>query len=282
MRKIAAVTVGIRLRPLAQSCTARRRSRDRPTTACLGAHFDAQSGHTFTEIEADSLPSPATPIRESRRPSSIHRRVQDFAVSTLPKPTRACARPLVIGDRFEIHAAALSATDARARGAHHGDELTLARWATLRRSMTKLRTALRCNRGILAHRQMGEEPWRVTVSGAPGLDNPEIFPHLAGFAARHDLPSAAACSSRFIRDTRTILRMAHSELAAALAALDVPILFTLPNGHRRQSDHPRPQYVAQRRTPSRRNLGTHDYFSAMSWSLAMVGNSSAGSSRRLL
>ena len=80
-----------------------------------------------------------------------------------------------MGDRFEMHAGALAALPFKIPIAHiHGGELTEgAIDDALRHSITKLShlhfvaTEEYRDRVI----QLGEEPWRVSVSGAPSLDN---------------------------------------------------------------------------------------------------------------
>src|SRR5262249_24445838 len=90
----------------------------------------------------------------------------------------AAKRPdllFVMGDRFEMHSAALAALPFRIPVAHlHGGELTAGAFDdALRHSMTKLShlhfvSSEGARRRVL---QLGEEPWRISVSGAPSLDN---------------------------------------------------------------------------------------------------------------
>ena len=82
---------------------------------------------------------------------------------------------VVLGDRFEMHAAALAALPFNIPLAHiHGGETTEgAIDEALRHSLTKMAHLHFVSTKAYAKRvvQMGEEPWRVTVSGAPGLDH---------------------------------------------------------------------------------------------------------------
>ena len=81
---------------------------------------------------------------------------------------------LVLGDRHELLAVTLAATLRRVPIAHvHGGEVTFGAFDDgVRHAVTKLShlhlvaTAAAGDRV----RQLGEEPWRVTVVGAPGLD----------------------------------------------------------------------------------------------------------------
>lgn len=293
MRKIAVVTVGRSDYGLIRSIL--RRIVDEPLLQLqllvAGAHLQPEFGNTWTEIEADGfaitdrLHADPPDDRAESIPIAMAQGIAGFGKAY------AAHRPdllLVAGDRFEMHAAALAALPMRIPVAHvHGGELTLgAIDDALRHSMTKLShlhfAATEEYAGRI--RQMGEEPWRVIVSGAPGLDNlkaVELAP-LADFAARHHLPFTqppllVTFHPVTLEYDRTEWHIA--ELLAALARFDVPVLFTLPNvdtGHQAIIRALR-EFVIQRSNSFLvANLGTRDYFSAMSWSLAMVGNSSSG------
>ena len=84
---------------------------------------------------------------------------------------------VVLGDRFEMYAAAVAALPFRIPVAHiHGGELTEgAIDDALRHSMTKLSHLHFVATDDYARRviQLGEEPWRVHVVGALSLDNLE-------------------------------------------------------------------------------------------------------------
>jgi UDP-N-acetylglucosamine 2-epimerase (non-hydrolysing)/GDP/UDP-N,N'-diacetylbacillosamine 2-epimerase (hydrolysing) len=196
---------------------------------------------------------------------------------------------LVVGDRFEMHAAALAALPFKIPVAHvHGGELTEgAIDNALRYSMTKLShlhfvaTQEYANRVI----QIGEEPWRVTVSGAPSLDNlkntvllpREELTQRFGLHLGEDPLLLVTFHPVTLEYERTEWQTA--ELLAALKALDLPVVFTMPNADTSgrtivrmirefTRDCPRAQAVD--------SLGTQGYFSVMSLAAAMVGNSSSG------
>ncbi len=89
---------------------------------------------------------------------------------------------LVLGDRFEMYASALAALPFKIPIAHiHGGDVTEgAMDDALRHSLTKLAhlhfvATEDYGRRV---RQMGEESWRITVSGSPGLDNIHSTPLL--------------------------------------------------------------------------------------------------------
>ena len=256
-----------------------------------GAHLSEKFGMTVRAIEADGFgigdrvemaPSSDTPGGVAR---AMGEGLAQFARSY------ECRRPdllLVMGDRFEMHAAVSAAAPFGIPIAHiHGGESTEGAMDELfRHAMTKM-----CHLHFVATEtyrdrvvRMGEEPWRVTVTGAPALDNlrelermdvPDIEkvigmpltppPLLATF---HPVTLEPGDTSRQI-----------SELLGALKQIDAPLVFTYPNadtGHEIiikaiQSfvrHHPRSRFMA--------NLGTQLYFSLMGHAAAMVGNSSSG------
>ncbi len=93
---------------------------------------------------------------------------------------------VVVGDRWEAHAAATAAYLLQIPIVHiHGGELTHGVIDDgFRHSITKLASLHFASLPVYADRilQMGEEPWRVFVSGAPSLDNLVDSPQLSGEA----------------------------------------------------------------------------------------------------
>lgn len=195
---------------------------------------------------------------------------------------------LVLGDRFEMHAAVLAALPFKIPVAHlHGGELTQgAIDDALRHSITKLSHLHFVSTEAYAKRviQLGESPWRITISGAPSLDNLKTVELLSRekFYKTFDLPF----ENDFLLVTFHPVSLAFEQTeiytSALLDALDesgFPILFTMANadmgGHliNRLVEAfvtTRPQAVCVK------NLGLKGYFTAMSLALGMVGNSSSG------
>jgi len=195
---------------------------------------------------------------------------------------------VVLGDRFEMHAAALAALPFNIPVAHiHGGEITQgAIDDALRHSMTKLSHLHFVSTQEYARRvmQMGEEPWRVVVSGALSLDNISTMPLLTlqELQDHHTL----RLEQPFLLVTYHPVTLEYEqvewqigELLAALDACGLPTLFTMPNADtggrviiRRIKEfvavHSSAQMVA--------NLGTRSYLSAMALAVVMVGNSSSG------
>jgi len=195
---------------------------------------------------------------------------------------------VVLGDRFEMFAAAAAAAPLGLPLAHiHGGELTLgAVDDAFRHAITKLSHLHFTTTQGHARRviQMGEEPWRVTVCGAPSLDNLAALALLekAELEARLGLPlTPAPLLVTFHPVTLEAGQAEHqmTELLAALESAGRPAVFTLPNadaGGRGLARMVREFATRQPMTWVRDNLGSKVYFSLMRDAAAMVGNSSSG------
>lgn len=195
---------------------------------------------------------------------------------------------VVLGDRFEMYAAALAALPFAIPVAHlFGGELTLgAIDDALRHSMSKLSHLHFVATEEFGRRvvQLGEEPWRVTVCGALSLENLDNLRLLS--------PQELSSQLGISMETPPLLVTYHpvtleyqqaawqmAELLAALEELGHPVIFTLPN-----ADTSGRQLAAQVRafvsehdwSHMVEDLGTLRYFSLMSMATAMVGNSSSG------
>jgi GDP/UDP-N,N'-diacetylbacillosamine 2-epimerase (hydrolysing) len=198
---------------------------------------------------------------------------------------------LVLGDRFEILAAATAAALMRVPVAHiHGGEATEgAIDDSLRHAITKLSHLHFTSTETYRRRviQMGEQPGHVFCFGAPGIDSIASLQLLS----REQLEESIAfkLGGRFLLITfhPVTLGTAPSsvEMAELLAALsdmpeDVRFLITLPNADaggralaaqiREFTNHHADRAIAFT------SLGQLRYLSAMKHCLAVVGNSSSG------
>ena len=195
---------------------------------------------------------------------------------------------LVLGDRFEMHAAALAALPFKIPVAHiHGGELTEgAIDDALRHSITKLShlhfvAAEEYARRVL---QLGEEPWRISITGAPGLDNLHSVKLLseAELQTKYGVlfdrpPLLVTFHPTTLEYEQTEWQM--GELLAALDTLELPVVFTMPNADTsgRAIVHMIESFVATHSSAQAvDNLGTQGYFSMMAMAGVMVGNSSSG------
>jgi GDP/UDP-N,N'-diacetylbacillosamine 2-epimerase (hydrolysing) len=256
-----------------------------------GMHLSPEFGNTVTDIESDGFEIAAKieMLLSSDSPEGVAKSIGIGVLSFAQ--TYAHVRPdllLLLGDRFEMLSAAVAALPFGMPIAHiHGGESTEgAMDEAIRHSITKMSHLHFASTEAYAKRiiQMGEEPWRVIVSGAPALDNlakmpllkKEVLEQRFGFSLKqptllvtyHPVTSETEDTSRHIE-----------ELLAALAESGFALIFTSPNAdHQGRAilqkiqdfvlHHPRAWFVA--------NLGQEGYFSLMAQVAAMVGNSSSG------
>lgn len=197
---------------------------------------------------------------------------------------------LLTGDRLDMFPAATAAMSFNIPLAHlHGGEVTLgAIDERLRHAMTKLSHIHFAATAESASRicSMGEEPWRVHVSGAPGLDTLRAM----GSMDRSDLMYALG----FDNGEHGPLRLIglHPEtngndpiapMKTVLEALDTlppaPTVFTAPNsdpgGQRMRHDIE--GFIKDRRWARFHDtLGSELYANSLKHAAILVGNSSSG------
>jgi UDP-hydrolysing UDP-N-acetyl-D-glucosamine 2-epimerase len=293
MRKIGVITVGrsdygIYL-PVLRAM--RERAEWQLELFAGGAHFAPEFGETWRAIAADGFeiqvrvdirPDADTPAGVAR---AMGRMVAEFATQYERR------RPdllLALGDRYEMHAAVLAALPLAIPVAHiHGGELTEgAMDESLRHSITKLSHLHFAATPRYAERlvRMGEEPWRVTVSGAPALDNLRNMEWLAPPELERiiELPlKPAPLLATWHPVTLEPADQARQldALLGALADVGRPVVFTAPNadaGGGRIREAIRQYIAAHADARFVENLGAAGYFSLMRYAAAMVGNSSSG------
>jgi UDP-hydrolysing UDP-N-acetyl-D-glucosamine 2-epimerase len=187
-----------------------------------------------------------------------------------------------------MYAAALAALPFKIPMAHiHGGEVT--RGAiddALRHSITKLSHLHFVSTSEYGRRivQLGEEPWRVAVTGAPGLDNLSAVKLLTinELEERYELslkPAPLLVTFHPVTLEHEQVKWQMGQLLAALDNFEMPIIFTMPNADTggRVIKHMIEEYVHTRSAAYVvDNLGTRGYFSMMAIASAMVGNSSSG------
>ena len=256
-----------------------------------GMHLSPEFGSTVRAIEADGyeIGERVDMLLSSDTPEAI---AKSMGLGTIGlAQAYARLRPdilVVLGDRFEMHSAALAALPFKIPVAHiHGGEVTEgAIDDALRHSITKLShlhfVATEEYRSRVI--RMGEEPWRVILTGAPSLDNLRSLRLMSAdeVEAEYGIRLAPApLLVTFHPETLEFERTAWhvGELLAALDACGLPVLFTLPNADTSNGTVSSmiSDFVA--RQPGAQivdSLGTRGYFSLMSRAAAMVGNSSSG------
>ena len=256
-----------------------------------GMHLSPEFGLTVKTVEADGfeIGDRIEMLLASDTPHGIAKSMGLGVIGFAQSYARR--RPdilLVLGDRFDMFAAALAALPFKIPVAHiHGGEVTEgAIDDALRHSMTKLSHLHFVATPEYAQRvaQLGEESWRITISGAPSLDNLHGMTLLtreeleARFALRLQTPPLLVTFHPVTLEYEQA-EWQTRELLAALEESGLPVVFTLPNADTNGrviiqlieeyvGAHPSAQIVA--------NLGTQGYFSLMAYAAAMVGNSSSG------
>lgn len=256
-----------------------------------GMHLRPEHGMTIKTIEADgfNVVEQIDMLTGSDTPqdiaASIGRGVIGFANAFNRFPPDIL---VVLGDRFEMYSAALAALPFNIPVAHiHGGELTQgAIDDSLRHSMTKLSHLHFVATERYAKRviQLGEEPWRVVVSGAPGLDHLDTitYQELNVLESRFGIDLSKPSLLVTFHPVTLEYEQVEAQIDAVLGAIqksEHTVLFTSPNADSGGSivlnkirkyveTHPNSQLVD--------NLGTETYFSLMRCVTAMVGNSSSG------
>lgn len=297
-RRIAAVTVGRSdfsiLRPL---CDLLRAAPDFDLALWVGgAHFDAAAGLTLRDIEASGLPVEARVEAPDfgHDPEAIARNMAAQTGGFGRAAAQAIAagrRPdlvLILGDRFEAIAAGLAMVPFGLPIGHvSGGSITEGAMDDLfRHALTKLSALHFCDLPEFAARirQMGEEPWRIFVTGALGLD---------GILARPAEPFEALAATFGLTDLRPgyVLATLHPEtvaqertpamaraMVAALTESGRQVVYTYPN-----ADPGADAIIAAIEDAARRpgqhvvrNFGSRWFYSAMAHAGTVVGNSSSG------
>jgi UDP-N-acetylglucosamine 2-epimerase (non-hydrolysing)/GDP/UDP-N,N'-diacetylbacillosamine 2-epimerase (hydrolysing) len=287
VRKIGVVTVGRSdygiYRPVLRELAAREVDLQ---LFVGGAHLLERFGPTVHEIEHDGFPIVARVdmLDEDDSPigvaGSIGRGVIGFS--------RAFerARPdilLLLGDRFEMFAAGIAALPLTIPVAHlHGGDRTEGLIdEAIRHSLTKLSHLHFVATDEYAKRviQLGEESWRVLVTGAPALDavrelQPMSDVELEAMGLRLRGPTLLV--------TYHPVTLSWEEIGPVLDAIDrsgLDAIFTYPNADARYGSviEELTQFVARSdRYSVVPSLGQRAYFSLMGRAAAIVGNSSSG------
>ncbi len=253
------------------------------------AHLDPKYGNTVQEVECDGFPIAArVPMAmhgdsEQDVASVIGIGVQEFtsAYSNLQPEI-----VLVLGDRYEMFAAATAALPVRLPLAHiQGGELTFgAIDDPIRHCITKLSHIHFAATSEYARRirQMGEEPWRVHVTGSPAMDS---------IRSLESIPKSTLEAEIGLDLSRTLLITYHpptleenqvetvENLLGALRAAGHNLLFTGLNADARNQEFMRRMERFVETTPNARlvlNLGYRKYRNILRYVMAMVGNSSSG------
>ena len=262
-----------------------------PSLLVTGMHMSKDFGYTFTEVEKSGWP-----IAASFECLAAGDTSKDIGLS-MGQATQGTAKALaeinadlliVLGDRFEMAAAALAAVP---RGLpichlHGGEETEGAMDNVLRHMLTKLSHLHCCATQLAASRirQMGEDPQRVIVSGAPALDNIAVVPRLtrAELADRFGLPASGDFALITYHPVTLDLAATDAEIEALFETIKktgIHCVFTAANADTagRALNAKIEKFVAA--TEGQMligHMGAKGYYSAMEHAAMMIGNSSSG------
>lgn len=291
-RSVAFLTVGRSdwgiLRPIVRAARAEPRLAVRLLVS--GAHLAAGRGAAAPgELEAAGAPLERVEVPPSAdTPAGVAEVMGRGTVAFAAHLARGAPDLLVVvGDRFETHAAVVAAVPFGLPVVHlHGGELTLGAFDdALRHSITKLSHLHLVSAEEHARRvvQLGEEPWRVSVVGAPGLDELLHGPRLDAGALARELGvrvEPAPVLVTFHPTTRELERTGWQvdELLAALEGCPSPLLFTLPNADPNGGRIRAAIEAFAARRPAVQVVETlgRGYSGVLARAAAMVGNSSSG------
>ena len=261
--------------------------------AVTGAHLAPQFGETWKVIEEDGFSIDERVDIDVGDDTAVGvARSLGLAVSGMGKAFDRLKPDIVIvlGDRYEILAAAEAAMVARIPIAHiHGGEITEgAMDDAMRHAITKMShlhfVAAEPYRARVI--QMGEAPDRVFTVGAPGLDNIDKLdlPNRAELERELGLPDNQAYFLVTYHPATLSTGNTGTEAEEMLAALDqFPDHRVVLTGVNADPGHDRisgllSDYAAinENRVSLHASLGQRRYLSAMKYAVAVVGNSSSG------
>jgi UDP-hydrolysing UDP-N-acetyl-D-glucosamine 2-epimerase len=256
-----------------------------------GAHLSPRFGRTVGLVEADGWPITASIdlLEADDSPAgiaaSMARGVDGFARAF----TRQRPEVLVLlGDRFEMLAAAVAALPLVVPVAHihGGEESEGAIDNQMRHAITKLSHVHFASAEPHARRiaRMGEEPWRIHVTGAPGLDRirPSELMSRAEVAASLGLPQVGpwlVVTFHPVTLEYGATERHVDELLAALDNLEAALVLTYPGADTAgRTIIDRIEEFAGHHPNVRlgTSLGDRLYLSMLEHADAMVGNSSSG------
>lgn len=258
-------------------------------------HLSPRFGNTYQEIEADG-------IKIDKKVPIIDDNAPDTAVETLNSMSRALSgfaeaynelKPdliVVLGDRYEILAAATAALIERIPVAHlHGGEITEGAYDdAIRHSITKMSHLHFTSTEEYRKRviQLGEEPERVFNVGALGVENIKKLPLMSkediekGIDFKIDQKTILVTYHPVTLGNRTAKDYIDDFIAALEERKELRVIFTMPNSDTGG------QFIVDAingfvernadRAKAYKSLGVLRYLSVMQQVAAVVGNSSSG------
>lgn len=258
-----------------------------------GMHLSPEFGLTVKEVEKDGFPiaNRVEMLLSSDTETSIATSMGLGMIGFAKAYEKL--RPdilVVLGDRFEIHAAVSAVIPFRIPVAHiHGGEITEGVMDDVfRHTITKMSHIHFPSTSIHAERiiQMGEQPENVFCFGAPGIDNIYKFPLLdkQQLAYELDLPMERKWGIITYHPVTLEKNSAKNHIEQLLYAIkevtNIFWIFTFPNADTegRIIMQAIEDYVKSNQVNSKifSSLGQLRYLSMLKHAVAMVGNSSSG------
>ena len=256
-----------------------------------GMHLSPEFGRTIDEIESEGfeVAHQVEMLVSSDTPEAIAKSIGLGVIGFSQVYAGADLDLLVVlGDRFEMLAAAIASVPFALPMAHvHGGESTEGLIdEPIRHSLTKMSHLHFVSTTDYSRRvvQMGEEPWRVSVSGAPSLDNLAELELMSREELEQDLGVDLSGSTALLTYHPVTLELSQTaercrRFLDGVERSGVDAIFTCPNADttgRVVIDLIEAFVARNERHHLIANLGTHRYFSLMNHVALMVGNSSSG------
>jgi GDP/UDP-N,N'-diacetylbacillosamine 2-epimerase (hydrolysing) len=256
-----------------------------------GMHLSPAFGCTLRDIEADGfeISEKVETLLSTDTPEGVAKSIGIGTISFAQSFTKF--RPdilLIVGDRSELLSVASAALPLRIPIAHvSGGDITVGAIDNqVRHAMTKMSNmhfvAMQPHADRLL--RMGEEPWRVHVTGEPALDlisemqllNRKELSNILNLELRPPLLLVTFHPT-------TLGKLGALEeidnLLAALSKTEGTLIFTCPNADANNQEIVRrlQDFVAFRKNASLyQSLGQLKYYSLLSHADLMIGNSSSG------
>jgi UDP-N-acetylglucosamine 2-epimerase (non-hydrolysing)/GDP/UDP-N,N'-diacetylbacillosamine 2-epimerase (hydrolysing) len=256
-----------------------------------GMHLSPEFGMTVRSFEDDGIPiaERIETLLSSDTPEGIAKSIGLGLIGFGQAFSRLQPDILIVhGDRYEMLAATLAATPFKIPVAHisGGERTEGAIDDMLRHCITKLSHLHFAATEEYARRiiQLGEEPWRVAVSGEVSLDNLRTEKLLSQneleerYQLRLDGPFLLVTYHPVTLEYEQTARQVDA-LLAALADASLPVVFSLSNADTGNHIIREMLYRFVEVNSSAQlveNFGPQGYFSMMKLAAAMVGNSSSG------
>jgi GDP/UDP-N,N'-diacetylbacillosamine 2-epimerase (hydrolysing) len=255
------------------------------------AHLSSEFGLTYKQIEENFLiDDKIDNLFSSDSKSSIAK--SSGLATTLLADSFEKLKPdviLLLGDRFETHAAATAALLMNIPIAHiHGGEITEgAVDEQIRHSITKMSFLHFCSTEVYRNRiiQMGEDSERVFNTGAPGIDNIKNYKLLSKNELENKIDwKFSDQTALFTYHPETLsnndLAKDLNDIFKILKETSLSILFTYSNSdiggrfiNKKLEEFCK---ISSIRFKVVKNLGQIKYLSAMSYVDLLIGNSSSG------